>query len=130
MSMPIGSASHVRAGINTTPMIDVLLVLIIIFMVITPLTPLGLDALVPQSSATTGPPASIVITALPDGSYLLNHEPLAKAALENRLMSLFRTGAATVVFVRGARDIEFRRVAETVDLARGVGVPRIGLMPD
>ena len=131
MSMSIASANRMRADINMTPMIDVLLVLIIIFMVITPLTPLGLDALVPQSSATAGPPAeAIVITPLPDGSYLLNREPLAQAALESRLARLFRNGGANVVFVRGARDIEFRRVAETVDLARGIGVSRIGLMPE
>ena len=133
MSMSIGSANRVRADINMTPMIDVMLVLIIIFMVITPLTSLGLDARVPQNSTAPGPVAEasqeLVITALPDGSYLLNREPLAQAALTSRLTSLFRIGAANVVFVRGERDIEFRRVAETVDLARGIGVSRIGLMP-
>jgi len=133
MSMSIGTKDLVRAEINLTPMIDVMLVLIIIFMVITPLTPLGLDALLPQTSAAPGPPArasqDLVITALADGSYLLNREPLAQAALHSRLTKLFRNGAAGVVFVRGARDIEFQRVAEAVDLARGIGVTRIGLMP-
>ncbi|MFY9724510.1 MAG: biopolymer transporter ExbD [Bryobacteraceae bacterium] len=133
MGMSIGSAHSVRADINMTPMIDVMLVLIIIFMVITPLASLGLDTLVPQSSAAGRPMAEasqdLVITALADGSYLLNREPLAHAAMESRLMTLLRNGAADVVFVRGARDIEFRRIAETVDLARGIGVPRIGLIP-
>jgi|SRR5208283_1261827 len=134
MSMSIGSANRVKADINMTPMIDVMLVLMIIFMVITPLTPLGLDALVPQNPAQPGPPPEarqdLVITALPDGLYLLNREPLSQAALESRLRSLFRNGAANVVFVRGEGEIEFRRVAETVDLARGIGVSHIGLMPN
>jgi biopolymer transport protein ExbD len=132
MSMAIGNANCMKAEINMTPMIDVLLVLIIIFMVITPLAPLGLETRVPQNAAyrpVVEPAQDLVITAVADGSYVLNREPLAQTELQARLTDLFRHGAANAVFVRGGRDVEFRRIAETVDLARGAGVSRIGLMP-
>jgi biopolymer transport protein TolR len=132
MSMSLGTAAPERAEINVTPMIDVLLVLIIIFMVITPLTPRGLDAILPQSSSVTPPgaPHQIVITVRPDGSFLLNREPLARAALEQRLERLFRNGAANVVFVRGEGDLDFHQIAEVIDFARGLGVSHVALMPE
>ena len=108
------------------------LVLIIIFMVITPLAPRGLDAQVPQpapeNDSTAPPPRGVVISVLAGGGLLLNQEPLDRAALAGRLASLFRHGAPDVVFVRGERGLEFREVAEVLDLASGAGVSRIGLM--
>jgi len=131
MSMSVGAANGPKTEMNVTPMIDVLLVLIIIFMVITPLAPRGLETLVPQPDIghKAVEDRSLVITALSNGSYLLNREPLTESALEARLTSLHRLGAAEVVFVRGDRDLDFQQIAAAVDLARGVGVPRIGLMP-
>jgi len=130
MSMPVGNGNGQRAEINVTPMIDVLLVLIIIFMVITPVAPRGLDTLLPQNrTGPDGPSHDLVVTVLRDGTFLLNRDLLPHDALEGRLTRLFRNGVADVVFVRGERDLDFRQVAEAIDLARGVGVPRIGLLP-
>jgi biopolymer transport protein ExbD len=119
-----------KAAINVTPMIDVLLVLIIIFMVITPLTPRGLTALVPQESAAERPVESqhAVITVSGDGGVQLNQEPLSLDELDARLRRLFGSAASATIFVRGERGLEFRQVAAVIDIAHGAGIDRVGLM--
>jgi biopolymer transport protein TolR len=120
-----------KAQINVTPMIDVLLVLIIIFLVITPQSEVGLKALVPQpapADAQPQPPShDIVITVRSDRSVQLNQEPVELAKLQERLARLFRNAADHVVFIRGDRNLDFRQVAEVIDIARGAGLTRIAL---
>ncbi len=131
MGMSLGPTGRQKAEINLTPMIDVLLVLIIIFLVITPVPPRGLNALIPQSSATDSPPISdIVITVLGDGNVRLNQERLDLSELQDRLQMLFRNAATRVVFLRAEKDVDFGRVAQVMDLARGLGIYRIGLMTE
>jgi biopolymer transport protein ExbD len=123
-----------KAQINMTPMIDILLVLIIIFMVITPLTPTGLRTLVPQpapASLQQPPPArDIVITVRADGTVRLNQEPVDLTDLRRRLIKLFRTATDHVIFVRGEKGLEFRAVAEVIDIANGAGLNRVALMTE
>jgi len=123
-----------KAQINLTPMIDILLVLIVIFMVITPLTPTGLPTLVPQPAAAglePPPPArDIVITVRPDGTVRLNQEPVDVTRLRRRLIQLFRTASGHVIFVRGEKGLEFRAIAEVIDIASGAGVTRVALMTE
>jgi len=128
--MTVNTGGSQKAEINVTPMIDVLLVLIIIFMVITPLTPRGLNTLVPQeSSATaTAPVQHPVITVRSDGDVQLNQEPVALTDLEPRLRRLVGSAANATVFVRGEHGLEFRQVAAVIDIARGAGFERVGLM--
>jgi len=121
-----------KAQINMTPMI--LLVLIVIFMVITPLTPTGLRTLVPQPAPVSReqpPPArDIVISVRPDGTVRLNQEPVNLTELRQRLTLLFRTATDHVVFVRGETGLEFHAVADVIDIASGAGLSRVALMTE
>ncbi|HKE29699.1 MAG TPA: biopolymer transporter ExbD [Bryobacteraceae bacterium] len=117
-----------------TPMIDVLLVLIIIFMVITPLTPKGLEALVPQPPPPGTPPSAadqrtVVITINKDHTMLINTEPTTEQSLGPRLEEIFKTRAERVVFVKGDPDLEYNYVARAIDIAHGAQIDKVGLMP-
>jgi biopolymer transport protein TolR len=132
MAMSLGGSGRQKAEINVTPMIDVLLVLIIIFMVITPLKPRGLKTLVPQAptSEQKAPPApdEIVITVRGGGKLLLNQEAVDFTVLHERLVRLFEDSPNRAIFVRGDRDLEFREVAQVIDIAHGAGIDRVALM--
>src|SRR5579862_6058862 len=133
MAMSVGAGSGVRAQNNMTPMIDVLLVLIIIFMVIMPVKSVGLHAQVPQTAAPDAapqPPANdVVATVHRDGTVSLNQEPpLAINALGDRLRGLFARNPSHVIFVRGEKDLEFQQIAVVIDIARGVGMDHVALM--
>jgi biopolymer transport protein ExbD len=117
-----------------TPMIDVLLVLIIIFMVITPLTPKGLEALVPQppppgAQQNQSDLRTVVITINKDHSMLINADPTDDAHLGDRLVEIFKTRAERVVFVKGDPDLEYSYVARAIDIAHGAQIDKVGLMP-
>ena len=134
MAMSMGSGSGPKSDINMTPMIDVLLVLIIIFMVITPLTPKGLEALIPQpppkdQKQNEADDRTVVVTINKDHSMLINTDPIAENALQKRLEDVFRTRAERIMFVKGDPDIEYKWVAEVIDIAHGAGVDKVGLMP-
>jgi biopolymer transport protein TolR len=133
MAMTAGGKKGPKSDINMTPMIDVLLVLIIIFMVITPLTPHGLEALVPQPPPPNSKPnladqRTVVIVLEKDGSIKINQDPVEEANLQQRLEDIFKTRAERVVFVKGDPDLEFAPVARAIDIAHGAGIDKVGLM--
>jgi biopolymer transport protein TolR len=133
MSMVVGESGHLKADINMTPMIDVLLVLIIIFMVITPLTPNGLEALVPQPPPPNQKPnqsdqRTVVIVIDKDHNMQINSEPVTEAHLQSRLEEIFKTRAERVVFVKGDPSLDFQWVAKAIDIAHGAGIDKVGLM--
>jgi len=134
MGMAVGgSGGGPKADINMTPMIDVLLVLIIIFMVITPLTPKGLEALVPQppppgAQQNQSDQRTVVIVINADHTMLINAEPVTEDKLGTRLEEIFKTRAERVVFVKGDPNIEFAWVARAIDTAHGAGIDKVGLM--
>jgi biopolymer transport protein ExbD len=133
MAMSMGGGGGPKSDINMTPMIDVLLVLIIIFMVITPLTPKGLEALIPQPPPPNQPPQpddrTIVVTINQDHSMLVNAEPITEPALGKRLEDIFKTRAERIMFVKGDPEIEYKWVAEVIDIAHAAGIDKVALMP-
>lgn len=134
MAMALGGGGGTRCDINMTPLIDVLLVLMIIFMVITPLVPKGLEALVPQPPPPNSPPPppnqdrTVVIVIDKDHKMKLNSEDTDEGRLGARLEEVFKTRAERVVFVKGDPDLEFQYVARAVDIAKGAGIDKVGLM--
>jgi len=135
MGMAVGGpGGGPKSDINMTPLIDVLLVLLIICMVITPLTSKGLETLVPQPPPPNAPPPppgqdrTVVIIINKDRSMMLNTEPINEDRLGSRLEEVFKTRAERVVFVKGDPDLEFRDVAKAIDIAKGAGIDKVGLM--
>jgi biopolymer transport protein TolR len=136
MGMAVGGSGGPKSEINMTPMIDVLLVLIIIFMVITPLTPKGLEALVPQPPPPNQKPnqsdqRTVVIVVEKEGDrakYSINNEPQVEDKLGERLQEIFKTRAERVVFVKGEPSLDFQWVAKAIDIAHGAGIDKVGLM--
>jgi biopolymer transport protein TolR len=134
MSMAVGGSSGgPKADINMTPMIDVLLVLIIIFMVITPLTPKGLEALVPQppppgQQASAADLRTVVIQIDANHKMMINNDPVEESQLGVRLEEIFKTRAERVVFVKADPNLEYRAVASAIDIAHGAQIDKVGLM--
>ena len=126
--------SKVNSNINVTPMVDVMLVLLIIFMVITPLTPHGLEALAPQPPDKNKPQPpdqqdrTVVIVIDKDKKMHLNNEDTDMDKLGPRLEDIFKTRAERVVFVKGDPDLDYEVVAKAIDIAKGAGMDKIGLM--
>ena len=132
MSMAPGRGQG-RVELNVTPLIDVLLVLLIIFMVIMPSLSNGLKTVVPQAGDQKVPAAprdDIVITVLRDHTVRLNQEPVDLSDLERRLHDLFKSAVHHVIFVRGEKGLDFQDVAQVIDIAKGAGLERVALMTE
>jgi biopolymer transport protein ExbD/biopolymer transport protein TolR len=137
MGMGGGSTGGLNSDINVTPMIDILLVLLITFMAITPVAPKGLNALVPQPPKTpdSAPPPDdtivVQITSRPGGGvpgYKINDNDFAHDALEPKLAEIFAIRANKVFFIKGDPMIDYGYVADVIDLGHQAGVDNIGLI--
>lgn len=119
---------------NIVPLIDVLLVLIIIFMAITPTTPTGMKALVPQPPPKNQKPdpdlqkTTIVVVVGRDGSVKINQTDSTWQSLGPQLTDIFKIRADKTAFVKGDDDVPFANVARAIDIMRGSGIVNVGLI--
>jgi biopolymer transport protein TolR len=133
MGMEVGSSSGAMSTPNIVPLIDILLVLIIIFMVITPLIPKGLDTLVPQPSPNQQQNVelenkTVVVQVMMNGRLKINNEDTTWEGLEPRMEQVFKDRAEKVAFVKGDNDVLFMDVARAIDLMKEAGIDRVGLI--
>lgn len=138
MGMQVGgSKGGAIAEMNVVPLIDILLVLLIIFMVITPLTPKGLDTLVPQPNPNQKQDQelenkTVVVQVLMQGRVCcllkINQEDTTWDGLGKRLEDIFKDRADKIAFVKGDSDVMFLEVARAIDVMRGAGIDKVGLI--
>ena len=133
MAMSGGSSSGLTNEINVTPMIDVLLVLLIIFMMVIPMSRKAIDLQLPDptpDNTNSGPPPSqIVLEVLPGNVYKVNTQPVAKADLAKRLKEIYDPRPEKIIFVKGDPAVKYSDVIFAMDVARGAGVKVIGVPP-
>jgi biopolymer transport protein TolR len=138
MGMQVGEGKGgAIAEMNVVPLIDILLVLLIIFMVITPLTPKGLDTLVPQPNPNQQlnqelENKTVVVQVLMQGRVCcllkINQEDATWDGLGKRLEDIFKDRADKIAFVKGDSDVMFQEVARAIDIMRGAGIDKVGLI--
>lgn len=133
MTMSNSAPRSMRSEINVTPMIDVLLVLLILFMVIAPATSKGVSAAVPRPALrNTAMSAPIVLEISKDSqggaAFRINRQSIARTELRDRLRAIFANRAPRVLFLKAEQDLSFSEIATAIDLGYSAGVERVGLI--
>jgi biopolymer transport protein TolR len=133
--MTFATARGLSSQINVTPMIDILLVLLILFMAITPVSPKGLEALLPRPAERDGtlrPDSPVVLQILSTSgggiTYKINQTSIGREELRGRLQSIFSTRSTKVLFLKADKELNFSPVAGSIDLARTAGVDHVALI--
>ena len=132
MAMAAGNSGGVQSDINVTPMIDVLLVLLIIFMITQPLSRKAIDIQVPPPNSTTQSTAAsnqIVLELTDNGGYSINSQPVPKDQLGTQIHAVFDNRPAKLLFIKAAPNRIYQDVIDAMDVARGAGVQIIGFTP-
>ncbi len=130
--MQVGGSGSLRSDINVTPLVDVVLVLLIIFMVITPVVQMGYLVRVPPKAPANLPPSAIqdqIVLRLYSGNRVfINKEEVPIEQFPNRIREILRGNTSKMVFFSGGRDVDYESTMKFLDLARGSGAKNIGII--
>ncbi len=132
MGFSIGGEENVKSEPNVVPLCDVLLVLLIIFMVVTPLVQKGVDVRLPTALNTISMPDNpeVVLHIKKDGTLYLNDQKIAPDSLANQMEEAFLTATDKKLYLKADSDLEYGKLVEIYELLRGAGVENIGIITE
>src|SRR5216684_3860346 len=130
--MQVGGAGSLRSDINVTPLVDVVLVLLIIFMVIMPVVQMGYLVKVPPKAPANLPPSTvndqIVLRLMTDNRIMINKDAVSADQFPQRIREILHGNTSKMVFFSGARDVDYDATIKFLDMARESGVKNIGII--
>jgi biopolymer transport protein ExbD len=130
--MQVGGSGTVKSDINVTPLVDVVLVLLIIFMVITPVVQMGYLVKVPPKAPANLPPSAvqdqIILRLIGQGRVMINKEEMTMEQFPGRVRDILKGNTAKMVFFSGARDVDYETTLHFLDVARASGAKNIGII--
>jgi len=130
MGAEVGGSTSTKSEPNVVPLCDIFLVLLIIFMVITPVAQKGIDIQLPEQSGSAGGERAggIVLTLEKNLDLKINQEPIGRDMLENRLKDLYIRRTDKTIFIRADRSVSYREVLRIIDIAKGSGIEVLGVV--
>jgi len=130
--MQVGGGGSLRSDINVTPLVDVVLVLLIIFMVITPVVQMGYLVKVPPKAPAGLPPSAvndqIILRLMPDNRILINKDDVTPDQFPQRIRELLHGNTSKMIFFAGSRDVDYDATMKFLDVARSNGAKNIGII--